>query len=54
MLYINPQNDFAFKKVFGTKENKEILLTMLNTMLKNLIKQSIEIIKYIPFKPPYT
>ncbi len=48
MSYLNPQNDFAFKRVFGTKENKEVLSTMLNTMLKTLIKQPIEIIKYIP------
>ncbi len=48
ITYLNPQNDFAFKKVFGAKENKEILSTMLNTMLKTLIKQPIEVIEYIP------
>ncbi len=39
MTYLDPQNNFAFKKVFGTKENKKILSTMLNAILKTLIRK---------------
>jgi len=30
---LDPKNDFAFKKVFGTEKNKDILLRFLNDML---------------------
>ena len=33
-LGINPLNDFAFMKTFGTAENREPLIGLLNAVLK--------------------
>lgn len=33
MKFINPKIDFAFKKIFGTIENKDILIDFLNAIL---------------------
>jgi predicted transposase/invertase (TIGR01784 family) len=32
-VYINPKTDFAFKKIFGSKESKDILISFLNAIL---------------------
>jgi predicted transposase/invertase (TIGR01784 family) len=37
---INPLNDFAFKRIFGVEENKDILIDFLNATLK--LKEPIE------------
>ena len=36
MLYkfLDPKNDIAFKKIFGTEKNKDILIHFLNDMIK--------------------
>jgi predicted transposase/invertase (TIGR01784 family) len=31
--YLNPRSDFAFKRIFGTEKNKDILIHFLNDML---------------------
>lgn len=31
--YLNPRNDVAFKKIFGTEKNKDILIRFLNDMI---------------------
>jgi predicted transposase/invertase (TIGR01784 family) len=31
--YLNPRNDFAFKRIFGTEKNQDILIHFLNDML---------------------
>ena len=35
MLYkfLDPKNDIAFKKIFGTEKNKDILIHFLNDMI---------------------
>ena len=33
MSFINPKIDFAFKKIFGSNESREILMSFLNAML---------------------
>ena len=33
-MYIDPKNDFAFQYVFGRQENKDILISFLNAVLK--------------------
>lgn len=46
MRYINPKTDFAFKKIFGSEESKEILISFLNSIIygdKSLI-DDLEII----------
>ncbi len=31
--FINPKTDFAFKKIFGSPQSKDILISFLNAML---------------------
>jgi hypothetical protein len=33
MNFINPKTDFAFKKIFGSSESKDILISFLNAIL---------------------
>jgi predicted transposase/invertase (TIGR01784 family) len=33
--FLDPKNDFAFKKLFGTEKNKDILIHFLNDVFKN-------------------
>ncbi len=32
-MFINPKTDFAFKKIFGSKKSKDILISFLNAIL---------------------
>ncbi|MDR1031890.1 MAG: Rpn family recombination-promoting nuclease/putative transposase, partial [Holosporales bacterium] len=34
--YLNPKSDLAFKKVFGTDKNKEVLLAFLNDVFEGV------------------
>lgn len=43
--YINLFTDFGFKKIFGSEENKEILLDFLNTLLPEV--QTIIDLQYL-------
>ncbi len=33
MKFLNPKTDFAFKKIFGSEESRDILLSFLNAIL---------------------
>lgn len=33
MCRLNPKVDFAFKKLFGSEENKEILISFINSII---------------------
>ncbi|MGK7918714.1 MAG: Rpn family recombination-promoting nuclease/putative transposase [Trichodesmium sp.] len=33
MIFINPKTDFAFKKIFGSEQSKDILISFLNSIL---------------------
>jgi len=33
MAMLNPRVDFAFKKLFGSKENKDILISFINAIV---------------------
>ncbi|MEA5469916.1 Rpn family recombination-promoting nuclease/putative transposase [Spirulina sp. 06S082] len=33
MIFINPKTDFAFKKIFGSEQSKDILISFLNGIL---------------------
>lgn len=52
MKFINPKTDFAFKKIFGSSESKDILISFLNAMIYdgNPTIQDLEIIN--PNLPP--
>jgi predicted transposase/invertase (TIGR01784 family) len=32
-MFINPKTDFAFKKIFGSKQSKDILISFLDSIL---------------------
>ena len=38
--YLNPRNDIAFKRLFGTERNKQMALQMLNSILHEHLTQS--------------
>ena len=40
--YLNPRNDIAFKKIFGSEKNKNILLALLNSVLKQQLQGEIK------------
>jgi len=51
MKFINPKTDYAFKRIFGSNQSKEILLSFLNAILyedKEVI-QDLEILN--PYSP---
>ncbi|MEG4166669.1 MULTISPECIES: Rpn family recombination-promoting nuclease/putative transposase [unclassified Microcoleus] len=46
MIFINPKTDYAFKKIFGSSESKDILISFLNALIYegNPTIQDLEII----------
>ena len=51
--YLNPKNDAAFKRIFGTEKNKDILITMLNAVLKTQLHKPIAQIEFLsPIQEP--
>jgi predicted transposase/invertase (TIGR01784 family) len=48
-VYINPKTDFAFKKIFGSKKSKDILISFLNAILY----QERPIIRDLEILDPY-
>jgi len=52
MRFINPKTHFAFKKIFGDEQNKEILISFLNAILYQGYSaiESLEILN--PYQPP--
>lgn len=51
MRFISPKTDFAFKKIFGSNESKDILISFLNALIYQgeFIIQDLEIID--PYNP---
>ena len=47
MCKINPRVDFAFKLIFGNEENKDILLSLLNSILEDYQDSPIKEIKLL-------
>lgn len=45
--FLDPKNDIAFKKIFGSEKNKDILIHFLNDMLQFKKKQPIIGIKFL-------
>ena len=51
--FLNPQNDIAFKKIFGTEVNKDILISLLNGVLNKQFHRPIVDVKFLnPFQEP--
>ncbi|MEQ8468369.1 Rpn family recombination-promoting nuclease/putative transposase [Coleofasciculus sp. E1-EBD-02] len=51
MKFISPKTDFAFKKIFGSTDSKDILISFLNALIyeANPVIQDLEIID--PYNP---
>jgi predicted transposase/invertase (TIGR01784 family) len=52
MIFINPKTDFAFKKIFGSEQSQEILVSFLNGILyggEDVVK-SVDILN--PYQAP--
>ena len=45
--YLNPQNDVAFKRIFGQEKNKDILLAMLNCVLAKQIHKPLKEVHFV-------
>ena len=45
--YLDPTNDVAFKRLFGTEDHKPLLISFLNAMLGLKNKQTIQNIQFI-------
>ena len=40
--YVDPKNDFAFKRIFGSEKNKDILIALLNDVFSSQLNSKIE------------
>ena len=51
MRFISPKIDFAFKKIFGSEQSQEILISFLNAIIYNgeKIIESLTIVN--PYNP---
>ena len=45
--YLDPKNDVAFRKIFGTEKNKDILIHFLNDMLNFKGKSCIDTVEFL-------
>ena len=43
--YLNPRNDIAFKRIFGTEKNKDILKHFLNDIIATDDQKNIKPLK---------
>ena len=53
MKFINPKVDYAFKKIFGSQQSKDILISFLNAIIYNgekTIKNSTIVNPFYPGK----
>ena len=48
MCKINPRVDFAFKKLFGSEENKDLLISLINSIVSE-DEQVVEVTLKIPY-----
>ena len=51
--FLDPQNDVAFRKIFGSKEHKNLLISFLNEILEKKSKNRIQDVKFLsPYQKP--
>jgi predicted transposase/invertase (TIGR01784 family) len=51
-MFINPKTDFAFKKIFGSKQSTDILISFLNAMLHDGAPTIVSLIILDPYQSP--
>jgi predicted transposase/invertase (TIGR01784 family) len=54
MQFINPKTDYAFKRIFGSSESQDILLSFLNAILYQEQEKIIELEILNPYSPGTT
>jgi predicted transposase/invertase (TIGR01784 family) len=47
MQFLDPRNDVAFKKIFGSEEHKQITISFLNSMLNYTKERSIKDVQFL-------
>ncbi|MBF0178359.1 MAG: PD-(D/E)XK nuclease family transposase, partial [Magnetococcales bacterium] len=53
MRFLNPKTDFAFKKIFGSEESRDVLIGFLNAILSlSPPDQIAEVTILDPYLPP--
>ncbi|WP_267901109.1 PD-(D/E)XK nuclease family transposase [Dulcicalothrix desertica] len=52
MTFINPKTDFAFKKIFGSKQSKDILIGFLNAILYEEKPVILDLVILDPYQAP--
>lgn len=45
-IYVDPRTDFGFKHLFGSKDNKDFLISFINSLLRG--KHHVEDLEYLP------
>ena len=45
--FLNPKNDYAFKRIFGTQKNQDILIHFLNDILGLSGQESIKAVTFL-------
>ena len=50
--YLDPRNDIAFKKIFGSEQNKDVLIHFLNDILGKQGKEQIEQLTFLNTTQP--
>ena len=48
LKYLNPKNDFVFKKIFGQDKNRDLLISMLNLVLGKKFHKKIKDVRFLP------
>jgi predicted transposase/invertase (TIGR01784 family) len=51
-MFINPKTDFAFKKIFGSKQSTDILISFLNAMLHDGKPTIVSLVILDPYQSP--
>jgi predicted transposase/invertase (TIGR01784 family) len=51
-VFINPKTDFAFKKIFGSKQSKDILISFLNAIVYNEQETIQDLVILDPYQAP--
>lgn len=52
LTFINPKTDFAFKKIFGSVQSKDILISFLNAILYDATPSIQDLIILDPYQAP--
>jgi predicted transposase/invertase (TIGR01784 family) len=52
VTFINPKTDFAFKKIFGSKQSKDILIGFLNAILYQEKPVILDLVILDPYQAP--